>query len=104
MFPTVIETIKNTAKNIVAPSVHPVSNPSLYIPIPVETNEATSKIYNIVSPKHSNIIENIEDSSFSTGKFSPYSFLSLIMFSFESMPFCYEFKIIYINIRLKCLQ
>lgn len=62
-----METIKNTAKNIVAPSVHPDSNPSLYIPIPVDTNAATSKIYNIVSPKHSIIIENIDDNSFSTG-------------------------------------
>ena len=87
MFPTVIETIKNTAKNIVAPSLHPVSIPSLYIPIPVETKEATNNIYNIVSPKHSIIMENIDDNSFSTGKFAPYNYRSLNTFSFESTPF-----------------
>ena len=95
MLPTVIETIKNTAKNIVAPSLQPVSIPSLYIPIPVETNDATNNIYNIVSPKHSRIIENIEDNSLSTGKFAPYNYLNLKMFSFESTPFCYKSKYIH---------
>jgi len=47
----------------------------------------------MVSPKHSIIIENIEDNSLSTGKFSPYNYLSLKTFSFESTPFCYKSNI-----------
>ena len=81
-----METIRNTAIKIVAPSVQPVAIPSLYIPIPVETKEAASKIYNIVSPKHSIIISHTDVNSFSIGLFSPYCYLKFTIVSFESMP------------------
>ena len=81
-----MDTIRNTAMKIVAPSVQPVAIPSLYIPIPVETREAASKIYNIVSPKHSMIISQTDVNSFSIGTFSPYVYLKFAIVSLESMP------------------
>lgn len=81
-----MDTIRNTAMKIVAPSVQPVAIPSLYIPIPVETKEAASKIYNIVSPKHSMIISQTDVNSFSIGMFSPYVYLKFAIVSLESIP------------------
>lgn len=81
-----MNTIKNIARNIVAPSVHPVAMPSSRIPINVETNAATIKILNMVSSKHSVISSHKVVSSFSINTFLPYNSLDFAIAASESIP------------------